>query len=95
MIIRGDRLNAELRAEVLNAYGYRWTHENEARARNWHFISARPTMALISDEQWLREHAFRVTVKGHLDKRIRHAMPAFFADDDPSNVVHCDGPVGL
>jgi hypothetical protein len=81
MIIRGDRLNAELRAEVLRAYIYRWTSENEHRLTAWHGIKSCPTMPLISDAQWLREHAFRVTVKGHLDQRRRHALPACLATD--------------
>ena len=36
---------------------------------------------LVTDEQWLREHAFHVTAKGRLSARHDHCEPAYLADD--------------
>lgn len=79
MLIRGDRLKPETRAEVLRAYGYRWTHENETRARLW-FGARVPTAPLVSDAEWLRTHAFSVRKDGKLNQRARFCFPAYMAD---------------
>lgn len=66
-LIRGDRLLPEARAEVLAAFGYRWTVENESRAREWsgpYPPETRPAMR--SDAEWLREHSFYVNRDGSL-----------------------------
>lgn len=44
-----------------------------------------PTLPLISDAQWLREHAFHVTKAGRLDARHAHAEPHYMADDARPN----------
>jgi hypothetical protein len=74
--VRGDRLPSALREQVLRSYTYRWTKDNPHRERMWRGIPGAPTIPLISDEQWLREHAFEVTKKGKLSLRSRHAAPA-------------------
>ncbi len=79
MLIRGDKLSAKVRQHVLAAFIYRWTVENPNREFVWRKL-AKPTMPLISDEQWLREHAFHVTKAGQLDDRVHHAEPAYMAD---------------
>lgn len=81
--INGSKLSPATRQEVLSAYGYRWTVENERRAREW-FRAGKaepPTAPLVTDEEWLADHAFHVTRDGRLDARHRHAEPACLADD--------------
>jgi hypothetical protein len=35
-----------------------------------------PTIPLVSDDEWLRQHAFYVTANGDLSQRHRHCEPA-------------------
>jgi hypothetical protein len=78
--VNGSKLTRETREAVLSAYGYRWTVENQARARQW--LSGQvPTIPPVSDSQWLAEHAFHVRKDGSLDARRRHCEPACLADD--------------
>ena len=83
MLIKGKNLNKRQREEVLNAFGYRWTLENETRARKWHkgFNNATlPTMPLQTDEQWLNEHAFHFVRDGSRMMLNRHtAEPHWMA----------------
>jgi len=79
-LVRGDRLPAEARAEVLRAYIYRWTAENPDRERAWRGIKGQPTLPLQSDAAWLAEHAFHVTDSGRLARNRHRAEPAFMAD---------------
>lgn len=82
-VVRGDKLPHHLQQEILNSFGYRWTKENEVRARSWFKAgnAKPPRIPLISDAQWLREHAFHVTRAGKLDLRHHHAEPYYMADD--------------
>jgi len=82
-IVRGDKLPYNLQREILNSFGYRWTKENEGRARSWYATGGvkPPRIPLISDAQWLREHAFHVTKDGRLSLRHHHAEPHYMADD--------------
>ena len=80
-IIRGDKLPSHLKAEVLRKFIYRWTTENQRRESSWSGISGKPRIPLISDAQWLREHAFHVTKDGRLSLRHHHAEPYYMADD--------------
>jgi hypothetical protein len=57
-LIKGDDLNQEQTKQVLSAFIYRWTTENKQRQYVWSNISGQPTIPLISDEQWLKDHAF-------------------------------------
>lgn len=84
-IIRGDRLPHHLKQRVLASFIYRWTSGNARRESVWRGISGKPRIPLISDEQWLREHAFHVTKAGTLDARHHHAEPAFMADGTRPN----------
>lgn len=76
--VTGDKLSATQRKAVLNAYGYRWTKENEARARAWG--AARNVSALVADADWLRAHAFYITRRGELSERHKQAMPRSMAE---------------
>ena len=80
-IVRGDKLPFHLQQEVLRKFIYRWTTGNTQRVSAWSGISGKPRIPLISDEQWLRKHAFHVTKAGKLDERHHHAEPYFMADD--------------
>jgi hypothetical protein len=75
-LIRGDRLLPATRAEVLSAFLYRWTVENERRAREsqpW-LAHELPIVepAMLTDAEWLASSAFYVNDDGTLTAD-RHA----------------------
>ena len=81
--LKGTELTQEQRAQVLNAFGFRWTHENLARAELWHDYK-RPRSAMYtleSDAQWLAEHCFQFVNDGSRLGTGRNAMPVYLADD--------------
>lgn len=80
--VNGLKLSDRARREALGAFGYRWTRENEKRARAWYAVGKvePPTMALISDSDWLAQHAFHVKKDGTLNARRRFAESACCAD---------------
>jgi len=41
-------------------------------------------LPLVTDAQWLRDHAFYITAKGTLSARHKHCEPAFLANDGRS-----------
>lgn len=77
-LIKGNKLNADQKRQVLAAYIHRWTVENP----NPCIIKRRQgmTIPLLTDEQWLAEHAFYFTKSGRLALNRRHCEPAFMAD---------------
>ena len=81
--VNGAKLNADAREQVLSTFGYRWTVENETRARRWCATGGiePPTMPLVTDSEWLASYAFHVTKTGRLDTRRRYTLPACMADD--------------
>jgi hypothetical protein len=79
-VIRGDKLPPHLKAEVLRKFIYRWTTGNTQLDQAYRGIET-PRIPMISDEQWLREHAFHVTKDGRLSLRHHHAEPYYMADD--------------
>ena len=82
MLIKGENLNPRQQSIVLNAFGYRWTVENEGRARNW-LNDNTPTNPSKSDKQWLADHAFHFIKDGsRMDARMSYCEPAFMADGD-------------
>ena len=82
MLIKGQDLTTAQRAEVLAAYLYRWTKENPRRVEMWRKVQGQPTMALISDEEWLRDHAFHFVKDGsRLMANRQHAEPACLAEE--------------
>jgi hypothetical protein len=104
VLIRGDRLPHNLQLAVLRRFIYRWTSDNSDRARVYHCpvcnvpggdpnggVACRqyhPTMPLITDHQWLKEHAFHVTKDGaRLMENRRHAEPASLADRNPGRTM--------
>lgn len=76
---KGENLTPEQIKQVKSAYGYRWTIQNENRARMWIGNSV-PTMSLIEDEQWIKEHAFYFRKDGKLSKNHNHCVPVWMAD---------------
>ncbi len=78
-LIKGNQLSQKTRQEVLRAYIYRWTSENDRRASAYATLST-PTIPLQTDEEWLAEHAFYVNKDGSLSRNHSHAEPAFLAD---------------
>jgi hypothetical protein len=81
MLVRGDKLGQNVRREVLSAFVRRWTFEN-AGAEN--VIRNRATctdpIPLVSDADWLADHAFHVTQDGsRLMRNRRYAEPALLA----------------
>lgn len=78
----GTNLSPDMKRAVLNAYGYRWTVENEQRARQWFARGGHkpPTAPLVTDSQWLAQHAFSVTTKGTLSRRDKWAAPHYLAN---------------
>lgn len=78
-LIKGNMLTSTTRAEVLRSFIYRWTCDNTRRNEVYANIS-KPTIPLITDAQWLSEHAFHVRCDGKLMRNRRHAVPAFLAE---------------
>lgn len=95
VLVRGDQLPSNLRREVLARYPYRWTSDNPARERAWSRIEGAPTIPLVSDAQWLRDHAFYVTRRGTLDKRRTHAEPAYMTEERHSHASKKGAGTGL
>jgi len=80
-LVKGTELSETLKQEVLNSYIYRWTKENEGKARQAMGINS-PKIPPISDAEWLEQHAFYVTNDGsRLDARRRHCEPAYLAEE--------------
>ena len=82
MLTKGIDLSSQARAEVLNAFGYRWTVENEQRAREWYRAGGQkpPSMRLVTDEEWLADHAFYVTKSGRLAWNRHRVVPSYMAE---------------
>lgn len=78
-LTRGDQLNPTAKREVLASYVHRWTTGNTQRERSWANVQGAPTIPLVSDEQWLADHAFWVRNDGTLARNRRHAEPAYMA----------------
>jgi len=86
MLIRGDRLNERQKRMVLSAFIYRWTKDNHRREEVYRGIFGKPTIPLVSDAQWLKEHAFHFVRDGSRLMANRHyAEPAFMTENNPVN----------
>jgi len=79
-LIKGENLTPKQAQEVKSAFGYRWTIQNESRARNWNRAGGSPSIPLIDDEQWLKEHAFYFRKDGKLATRPRHYVPVYMME---------------
>ena len=75
-LIRGDKLKATTREDVLRAYVHRNTRE--------HPFPASGGDGKQTDAEWLRSHAFAVTRAGTLDSRHQNCFPAYLAHDAES-----------
>ena len=81
-LIRGNELNHKQRAQILSACIYRWTSDNTRRKSVWNDVEGKPTMPLITDDQWLKENAFWFLDDGSRSALAHtHAEPAFMADE--------------
>ena len=81
MLIKGSNLSPAQRRMVLDAFVYRWTSENPQRERAWANATSRPTVPLVSDDEWIAAHAFHFTTDGsRLMRNRQHAEPSFLAD---------------
>lgn len=87
MLIRGDKLTHMQRQEVLRTFVHRWTLENAGicetlrkvwQREDWHAYHT----ALITDDQWLLEHAFHFVKDGSRLMANNHAEPAYMAKTD-------------
>lgn len=74
-LVKGEDLTPAQRAQVLEAYIYRWTNENEGVESRFPGGQG-PTMDKQSDEDWIKEHAFRFTNDGRL---MGSAQPVYLA----------------
>lgn len=98
-LVKGEKLNAEQRQNVLAAYVHRWTKENPHRLAVYgscalcdirnpyeNAVTANghthPTIPLITDAEWLTEHAFYINKDGRLSDRPGHCEPAYMADTE-------------
>lgn len=80
MLIKGKDLTGRQREQVLGAYIYRWTTGNSRRLQMWRGLM-QPTIPLISDDEWIRDHAFHFVLNGsRLTANHRHAELACMAD---------------
>lgn len=80
MLIKGSDLSEKQKQLVLNAFIYRWTSDNRQRESSWSGIDGQPTIPLITDEEWLADHAFHFVRDGsHLSEK-RHCEPSYIAD---------------
>lgn len=81
-LIKGSRLTRAQREIVLATYLYRWTRDNPRREDYWRGIAGKPTMPLVSDAEWLADHAFHFIADGsRLHARHRHCEPAYMAEE--------------
>lgn len=78
-LITGDKLTAAQRVEVLHVFLNRWTIENRARVTRTLGRDV-PTSDPVSDDEWIRTHAFDFTKAGRLSRRSNYAYPAYMAD---------------
>jgi len=81
MLIKGENLNPKQKAEVLNAFIYRWTKDNNRREEVYHNIG-KPSLPLLqSDDEWLAERSFHFVKDGsRLSGNWKHAELAYLAD---------------
>jgi hypothetical protein len=105
VLIRGDRLNQRQFEQVLSTFVHRWTTGNAARFRVYKCpvckvpggdpkggVACRkyhPTIPLITDNQWVKEHAFHFTKDGKKLMASRHAAPAYMAKENPRREPYC------
>lgn len=81
MLIKGTDLNHQQKSLVLASFGYRWTTENEHRARLW-YRGDEPTAPLMSDADWLDQYAFHFIKSGErMDQRKRFCVPSFMVNE--------------
>lgn len=90
MLITGSKLNPRQRSQVLFAFVHRWTHENSRQSYGGRCPACVQSgldhayhAPIISDEQWLNEHAFHFVKDGsRLSARHSACEPAYFAESE-------------
>lgn len=78
--IRGDKLTPAQRLEVLAAFVHRDTVERPWIEKDR--IRHGRTVERVTDEEWLKTHAFYITQDGHLATKPAYCEPASYDDDD-------------
>ena len=78
-LIKGSELNQRQTEQVLNAFIYRWTSGNNAREHVWANIVGKPTIPLVSDNEWLKDHAFWFINDGSRLAKRHHAEPVYMS----------------
>jgi hypothetical protein len=80
-LVRGSELPVNLMEEVLRAYIYRWTVENKRRATIAYSSivgeNGLPTIAPVTDAEWLKAHSFYITQDGRLARTPGHCEPYY------------------
>ena len=98
-LVAGADLTPAMAKQVKDAFIYRWTFDSPYRTKYYKcdlcdiaapYVNpdsseghSHPTIPLVSDEQWLADHAFHFTNDGRLFAR-RHAEPAYLAQHTAS-----------
>lgn len=77
-LIKGSELTQQTKREVLASFVYRPTIENGYPRHN----PCGARVPAVSDEQWLKEHAFYVTKQGRLALNRHYAKPAFMVEGE-------------
>jgi len=75
---RGENLTPKQIAQVKAAFLYRWTIENKD-SEAWAYIST-PRIPLVTDEEWIKEHAFYFRKDGQLSRKHTSCVPVYMAD---------------
>ena len=77
MLIKGKDLTSRQAEMVKSAYVHRLTHENNYPAHN----PCNATVKPITDEQWIKDHAFHFIKDGsRLMANRNHCEPVYMAD---------------
>jgi hypothetical protein len=83
-LIKGNKLTAEQRKLVLQAFPYRHTIENTSREKFFYDNSVglfhMPKMERITDKEWLKQNAFYFVNSGKRLAKIGHCEPSYLAD---------------
>ena len=82
-LIKGDRLTDAQRRQVLAAFIYRLTFENQREHPAQ--VKRAGGKVTMSDDQWIREHAFRFTKSGRLSGR--YAEPQYMAENPSPGIT--------
>jgi len=75
-LIKGENLTLNQIKQVKAAFVHRPTTENNYPKRNPYGIK----IPAVSDEQWVKEHAFYIDANGSLASKPNYCEPFYLAD---------------